>query len=251
MKFEGRVAVVTGGATGIGRETAVRFAREGARVAIADVDDDRGEAVANEVRDAGAEALFRKTDVGREREVEALFDDVVETLGRVDVVVNNAGIEGTPSGVTEVTEEELDRVLGVNLKGPFFGMKHGIPRIVESGGGAVVNVSSVAGLVGYEGLAPYVASKHAVVGLTRSAALEYAAEGIRVNAVCPGVVDTEMIERYTRGDDAATEGLVATEPIGRMADPAEIAATVVWLCSDDASFVTGHPMVVDGGLTAR
>jgi NAD(P)-dependent dehydrogenase (short-subunit alcohol dehydrogenase family) len=210
--IEDRVALVTGAGSGIGRATALRFAEEGARVAVA---------------------------------------DVVESFGGLHVAHNNAGIEGTPGNVVDQTVEEFDRVIGVNLRGVFVGMKFEIPELLEAGGGAIVNTSSIAGLVGGAGLTPYYASKHGVVGLTRSVALEYADQGIRVNAVCPGVIDTPMIERFTGGDEEAKEGLVATEPIGRMADPSEVAAAVVWLCSDEASYVTGFPMAVDGGLIAQ
>ncbi|MFC4359920.1 SDR family NAD(P)-dependent oxidoreductase [Halobium salinum] len=248
--IDGTVALVTGAGSGIGREIARRFASEGAKVCCVDVDETGGAETVDRIEEVGGEAVFVAADVSDEDAVADAVAAAVDAFGGLDFVVNNAGVEGTNAPTGEQTAADWARVLGVNLSGVFYGTKHALPHLLERGG-AVVNVASVAGLVGFEGIAPYVASKHGVVGLTRTTALEYATEGVRVNAVCPGVVDTPMVERYGGGDEAAAEAMTQLEPVGRMADPAEIAASVVWLCSDDASFVTGAAIPVDGGLTAR
>jgi NAD(P)-dependent dehydrogenase (short-subunit alcohol dehydrogenase family) len=247
----GKVALVTGAASGIGRQIALRFATEGATVAVVDVDEDGGHETVRQIEADGGEAAFFEADVSNEDDVALLVESVVDRFGGLDFAANNAGIEGEGGPITDQSIDNWDRVIDVNLRGVFLGMKHEIPRLLERGGGAIVNTSSVAGLVGGRDLSPYYASKHGVVGLTRCAALEFADRRIRVNAVCPGVIDTPMIERFTGGDEEATAGLVSMEPIGRMADPAEVAATVVWLCSDDASYVTGVPMPVDGAMIAQ
>jgi NAD(P)-dependent dehydrogenase (short-subunit alcohol dehydrogenase family) len=252
----GKVALVTGAASGIGRSTALFFAREGARVVVSDVDVAGGEETVRKVEASveasGGEAIFVRADVSRPDEVEALVGRTVEFYGRLDCAVNNAGIEGPMATPTaDYAEEDWDRVQAINLKGVWLCMKHEIPRMLEGGGGAIVNTSSVAGLVGFEGICAYVAAKHGVVGLTRTAALEYAGSGIRVNAVCPGVIKTPMIDRATGGSAEAQEQFAAIEPVGRMGTPEEIAEAIVWLCSDAASFVTGVPMPVDGGVVAR
>lgn len=249
--ISGKIAVVTGGASGIGRATAVRFAEEGATVAVVDVAEDGGMQTVQAIQDVGGEAAFYKADVSSEDDWMTLVADVVDDFGAIDFLHNNAGIEGAQAPLIEQTEEDWDRVIDINLKGVFFGLKHVVPQMQAQGGGAIVNTSSVAGLVGYENIAPYVASKHGVVGLTRSAALEHATENIRINSVNPGVVDTPMVQRYIGGDEEAKRAFEASEPVGRFAEPAEIASAVVFLCSDDASFVTGYPLAVDGGLVAR
>jgi len=243
--LEGKIALVTGGSSGMGRTTALAFAREGAKVVIADVQVEGGEETVQTIDDTGGEAIFFKTDVSRRDEVEALINRVVETYGRLDCAFNNAGIEETSLLPTaESTEENWDRVIGTNLKGVWLCMKYELAQMVKQGSGAIVNTASVGGLVGFEGIGAYVASKHGVIGLTKTAALEYATAGIRVNAVCPGVIRTPML--------ADAEALLAPlEPMGRIGLPEEIAEAVVWLCSDAASFVTGHPMVVDGGILAQ
>lgn len=243
-------ALVTGAASGIGRETALRFAREGAAVCCVDVDEEGGAETVELVEAAGGEGVFVAADVSDEAAVGDAVTSTVDAFGGLDFLVNNAGVEGANAPTGEQETMDWNRVLGINLSGAFYGTKHALPHLLD-GGGAVVNVASVAGLVGFEGIAPYVASKHGLVGLTKTTALEYATEGVRVNAVCPGVVDTPMVERYGGGDEGAAEAMTQMEPVGRMADPAEIAASVVWLCSDDASFVTGTAIPVDGGLTAR
>jgi NAD(P)-dependent dehydrogenase (short-subunit alcohol dehydrogenase family) len=244
------VALVTGAAAGIGRAAAERFARGGARVVLSDVAEE-GEAVAAALRDEGRQALFVRCDVSRPEEVEALMRRCVEAYGRLDWAFNNAGIEGAQATTAECTVENWERVIGVNLTGVWLCMKHEIAQMLRQGGGAIVNCASVAGLVGFRGLPAYTASKHALIGLTRTAALEYAPEGIRVNAVCPGVIRTAMIERVTGGDPAREAQLVAAEPMGRMGTPEEVAEAVAWLCSDAAAFVTGTAMPVDGGYVAQ
>ncbi|SFR33813.1 NAD(P)-dependent dehydrogenase, short-chain alcohol dehydrogenase family [Halogeometricum rufum] len=249
--ISGKVALATGAGSGIGRATALRFAEAGATVAVADLDEEGGEETVRLVSEAGGEAEFFAVDVSDEESVKALVDDVVSTFGGLDVAFNNAGIEGTPGPITDQSFEDWKRVVDVNLGGVFLCTKHEIPALRERGGGAIVNTASIAGLVGAADLSPYYASKHGVVGLTKSVAVEVADDGIRVNAVCPGVVDTPMVSRFTGGDDAAMEGIVAPQAMKRAADPSEIAAAVVWLCSDEASFVTGVPMPVDGGYVAQ
>jgi NAD(P)-dependent dehydrogenase (short-subunit alcohol dehydrogenase family) len=249
--IDGKVALVTGAGSGIGRATALRFAEAGARVAVADLDTEGGEETVRTIEEAGGEAAFYRVDVSDEEEVASLVAAVVDEFGGLDLAHNNAGIEGTIAPLTEQTAEDWERVLRVNLTGVFNCLKHELPAMAEGGGGAVVNTASVAGLVGAADLSPYYASKHGVVGLTKSAAVEAAEDGIRVNAVCPGVVDTPMVERFTGGDEEAMTQTVAPQAIKRPARPEEIADAVVWLCSDDASFVTGVPMPVDGGYVAQ
>jgi NAD(P)-dependent dehydrogenase (short-subunit alcohol dehydrogenase family) len=249
--IESGVALVTGAGSGIGRATALRFAREGARVAVADVDEAAAGETARLIEEAGGEAAVFRVDVSDPAAVAGLVDGVVERFGGLDVAHNNAGIEGESGPITEQSIENYDRVLDVNLRGVFLSMRAEIPAIAARGGGAIVNTASVAGLVGAAGLSPYYASKHAVVGLTRSVAAEVADDGIRVNAVCPGVIDTPMIARFTGGDADAVAGIVAPQMMDRMGDPEEVAAAVVWLCSDDASFVTGVALPVDGGYVAQ
>lgn len=248
--FDDKVAIVTGGSAGIGRATARAFAREGASVVVADIDATRGAQVAAEITDAGGRAQFFATDVAVDADVERVVARTVDAFGRLDLAFNNAGVEGAPAPTPECTPESWARTIAVNLTGVWSCMRHEIPRMLEHGG-AIVNCASVAGIVGFPGLSAYVASKHGVIGLTKTAALEYAQAGIRVNAVCPGVIDTDMVRRFTHGDAAATADLVATEPVGRMGTPDEIAAAVVWLCSPGSTFVTGHALVVDGGFVAR
>jgi NAD(P)-dependent dehydrogenase (short-subunit alcohol dehydrogenase family) len=249
--MDGRVALVTGGSAGIGRAAALAFARAGARVVVSDVADDRGEETARSIRDAGGEAIYVHADVADATEVEALVGRTTEAFGRLDYAFNNAGIEGEQAPTAECTEENWDRVLNINLRGAWLCMKFEIPAMLRNGGGSIVNCSSVAGLVGFNAIPAYTASKHGMIGLTRTAALDYATQGIRVNAVCPGVIRTEMIERFTRGNPEAEAQLVAMQPMNRMGTPDEIADTVVWLCSEQASFITGQALAVDGGTVSR
>jgi len=250
-QLSGKVAIVTGASAGIGRAAAFALATEGAHVVVADVDVLRGEQVASEICHKGGSALFVRTDVTDDAGVSALVAETVARFGGVDVAFNNAGIEGAPAPTADCTPENWQRTLAVNLTGVWSCMRHEIPRMLERGGGSIVNMSSVAGLVGFATIPAYTASKHGVLGLTKTAALEYAELGIRVNAVCPGVIDTEMIDRFTAGQPEAEAALLATEPVGRLGHPEEIADAVVWLCSDRSSFVTGQAITVDGGFTAR
>jgi NAD(P)-dependent dehydrogenase (short-subunit alcohol dehydrogenase family) len=250
-RVAGKVALVTGSGSGIGRATALAFAREGAKVVIADVVVAGGEETVRMIKAAGGEAIFVKADVSKTAEVEAMIKKAIETYGRLDCAFNNAGIEGAMAPTVDCTEENWDRVIAIDLKGVWLCMKYEIPQMLKQGGGAIVNTASVAGLVGFQGIPAYVAAKHGVNGLTKTAALEYAKSGIRVNAVCPGVIQTPMVERFFQANPQASEGMSALEPVGRLGKPEEIAEAVVWLCSDAASFVTGLPMAVDGALTAQ
>jgi NAD(P)-dependent dehydrogenase (short-subunit alcohol dehydrogenase family) len=248
--MNGRVALVTGASAGIGRAAALAFAREGADVVVADVDDERGEKTSVEVAGIGVASIFVHTDVADPASVERLVETTVARFGRLDYAFNNAGIEGAQAPTAESSLDNWDRTLAVNLTGVYLCMRAEIPRMLANGGGVIVNNSSVAGLVGFAGIPAYTASKHGIVGLTKTAALEYAQQHVRVNAVCPGVIQTEMIERFTHGDRAASDAMLAMEPVGRLGTPEEIADAVVWLCSDRASFVTGQAIAVDGGFVA-
>lgn len=246
------VALVTGGAAGIGKASVLAFAEQGAKVVIADVKVERGSELAHLVEGAGGKAIFVRADVSRPGDVEQLIGKTMATFGRLDCAFNNAGIEGAMGATVECTEENFDRTLAINLKGVWLCMRQEIQQMLrQAGGGAIVNMSSVAGLVGFANLPAYVASKHGVIGLTKTAALEYAARGIRINAICPGVIHTEMIDRVTGKDPTVEKQFVDLEPLGRMGTPDEIAAGAVWLCSKAASFVTGHALTVDGGFVAR
>jgi NAD(P)-dependent dehydrogenase (short-subunit alcohol dehydrogenase family) len=253
-ELEGKVSLVTGGAAGIGRAAALAFAESGAKVAICDVamKVERGHELVRLIESRGGHAIFVEADVSRATAVDKLVADTVTAFGRLDCAFNNAGIEGQLAATESCSEENFDRTIAINLKGIWLCLRREIQQMLrQGGGGAIVNMASVAGLVGFAGLPAYVASKHGIVGLTKTAALEHAKDGIRINAVCPGVIHTEMIDRLT-GKDAATEKqFVDLEPIGRMGTPQEIGAAAVWLCSNVASFVTGHAMAVDGGFVAR
>jgi NAD(P)-dependent dehydrogenase (short-subunit alcohol dehydrogenase family) len=252
--MDGRVALVTGAAGGIGRATALAFAQQGAQVVAADLNLAGAEETAHLISQAGGQSLALEVDVTRSRAVEALVQQAVRYFGRLDYAHNNAGIayrgadEMRPTA--EQSEELFDRILSVNLKGVWLGMKYQLPQMVAQGGGAIVNTSSILGLVGGKGLSAYVASKHGVAGLTKTAALEYARYHIRVNAVCPGVVRTAMVEPIL-AEPKYEAAWLQSQAIRRAADPAEIANAVIWLCSDAASFVTGHLMAVDGGQFAQ
>lgn len=252
-RVAGKVALVTGGSSGIGRATALVFAREGAKLVVADMNEDGGQQTAHSITEQGGEAVFVRADVTVATEVEALIGQAVATYGRLDCAYNNAGIEGYMAGrLHEYPEDQWDRLIDINLKGVWLCLKHEIPQMIEQGGGAIVNTASAAGLVGSRRLSAYVASKHAVVGLTKAVALEYARDGIRVNAVCPGIIDTPMVRRLIGGREADYEATIpARQPIGRLGTPEEIAESVTWLCSCAASLVTGLAMAVDGGFTAQ
>jgi len=253
-RFENKVALITGGATGIGLATARRFAQEGAAVVIASRNESAGQAAVQAIRTAGGEATFIATDVVSEPQVEALLRQTVKTYDRLDAAFNNAGTEGQPAPLTDDSEENYRRIFDVNVKGLWLSMKHELQLMKKSGGGCIVNNASIAGLIGFPGLGLYAASKHAVLGLTKSAALENATLGIRVNAVSPALIETDMAERFlaaqTGDRDDIIAGMRAMHPIGRFGKPEEIASAVAWLCSDDASFVLGQSLTVDGGFTA-
>jgi NAD(P)-dependent dehydrogenase (short-subunit alcohol dehydrogenase family) len=245
-----KVAFVTGAANGIGRAAALAFAREGASVALADVSERGNQETARMIEDLGRRALALKCDVTRVQDVKAALAQTVESFGRLDFAFNNAGIEPSkPAPTAEYEEAEWNRIIDVNLRGVFLCMKHEIPLILEQGGGAIVNTSSGAGIIGIRGSPAYTAAKHGLIGLTRAAALDYAAQNIRINVVCPGYIDTPMMNRFTGGTPEGRAKVIAEEPVGRMGKPEEIAAAVVWLCSDAAAFVIGHAMVIDGGQT--
>lgn len=250
-RVEGKVALVTGGASGIGRATALTFAREGAKLVVADLNIEGGQQTVHMITEQGGEAIFVQTDVTQPVAVEALISRTIKTYGRLDCAHNNAGVSGGGRALTaEYSEERWHQVIAVNLTGVWFCMKHEIPQMLSQGSGAIVNTASVAGLIGGRGLAAYVASKHGVVGLTKTAALEYAHQGIRVNCVCPGVIHTPMTAS-SLSDPERRARIITSEPMGRVGTPEEIAEAVVWLCSDAASFVTGHTMTVDGGFVAQ
>ena len=250
-RFGERVALVTGAGGGIGRATAVAFAREGATVVVNDVDAGGGEETVRTISRAGGRALFAAADVSCADQVEAMVRLTIETCGRLDYAVNNAAIDAAPALLHDAAEADFDRVIAINLKGVWLCMKFEVPPMLRQGAGAIVNISSAAGMVGLRTLGPYVASKHGVLGLTRTAALELAPRRIRVNAVLPGTVRTAMSGEYFRMYPEAEANALTMEPIGRIAAPEEIAATVLFLCSDDASFMTGHCMAVDGGMLAQ
>jgi NAD(P)-dependent dehydrogenase (short-subunit alcohol dehydrogenase family) len=250
--FTGKVAFVTGAASGIGRATALAFARHGASVVVADVSEQANRETARMIEQSGGRALAVRCDVTRSEDVRQAMQQTVATFGRLDHAFNNAGIEPRKSAPTaDYEEEEWARIVDVNLRGVFLCMKHEIPLILAQGGGAIVNTSSGAGVIGIKGSPAYTAAKHGVIGLTRAAALDYAAANLRINAVCPGYVDTPMMTRFTGGTAEGRSKVISQEPVGRMARPDEIAQAVLWLCSDAAAFVIGHAMVMDGGQTVQ
>ena len=240
---------MTGAANGIGRATALAFAREGASVIVADVAERGIQEMARLVEQAGGRALAVRCDVTRPEDVKAALDKTVEAFGRLDFAFNNAGIEQPVGPMAEIAEEVWERIIDVDLRGVFLCMKYQVPIMLRSGGGAIVNTSSGAGVKGIAGQAAYCAAKCGVIGLSKAAALDYAKQNIRVNVVCPGIIETPMMDRFSGGTPEGRERVIAQEPIGRMGRPEEIAAAVVWLCSDPAAFVVGHAMVVDGGQT--
>jgi NAD(P)-dependent dehydrogenase (short-subunit alcohol dehydrogenase family) len=251
-RVSGKVALITGGGSGIGRATAIVFGREGAKVAIADYNRDGGEQTVRMIKDAGGQALFIEANVAIAKQAEAMIAKAIETYGRLDCAFNNAGIAGTQRKTADYDEDEFDKIIAVDLKGVWLCMRAEIRQfIAQKSPGAIVNTASAAGLVASHSMPAYTAAKHGVVGLTKCAALEYARSGIRINDVCPGVVDTPLVEGMVAGRPKLAARLDEVEPIGRKARPEEIAEAVVWLCSDAASFVTGCSMSVDGGLTAQ
>jgi NAD(P)-dependent dehydrogenase (short-subunit alcohol dehydrogenase family) len=245
------IALVTGAATGIGRATALAFAKAGCDVAISDINDGALQAVSREIEDMGRRSLVQVADMGKEEDIAALHQAVIEHFGRLDHACNNAGIEGEQAPTAESTLENFDRVINVNLRGVFLCMKAQLGIMAKQNSGSIVNMASVAGLVGFAGLPAYCASKGGVIQLTRAAALEYAEQGIRVNAVCPGAIKTDMIDRITGQDPEVEAQFNALHPMNRMGTVEEIAHAVVWLCLPGASFITGHALPVDGGMVAR
>ena len=250
MSFSGQVALVTGAANGIGRATAQAFASAGLKVVVSDVDVTGGEQTVDLIRQAGGEALFVRCDVSRDAEVQALMTSVIEAYGRLDYAFNNAGIEIEKGRLNEGSEAEFDAIMGVNVKGVWLCMKYQLPLLMAQGGGAIVNTASVAGLGAAPKMSIYSASKHAVIGLTKSAAIEFAKKKVRVNAVCPAVIDTDMFRRAYEADPKKAEFAAAMHPVGRIGKVEEIASAVLYLCSDGAAFTTGHCLTVDGGATA-
>ncbi|HZP46018.1 MAG TPA: glucose 1-dehydrogenase [Candidatus Binataceae bacterium] len=251
--LEGKVILVTGGGSGIGRATSLLLAKQGAKVMIADYVPDSAVKTVAMIKEAGGTADCVAADVSITKQVEAMVAKTVETFGRLDGAFNNAGIEGKigHDRVENGSEENFDRTIAINLKGVWLCMKYEIPQMLKQGGGSIVNTASVAGLVGFEGGSAYNASKHGVIGLTKTAALEYAQKNIRVNCVCPGVINTPMVARIVDAGGMNERDLTAGEPVGRMGQPSEIGEGVAWLLSDAASFVTGHSLVIDGGWVAR
>jgi NAD(P)-dependent dehydrogenase (short-subunit alcohol dehydrogenase family) len=249
-KLTGKVAIVTGAASGIGRATALLFAAEGARVVAADWHPDKGQRVTEEVLERGGDAVFVQADVSSPEDMQKVVAKAVEAHGHLDIIFNNAGVEGEQAPTADCTVENWDRVIGINLKGVFLGMKYAIPEMLKNGGGVIINNASVAGIVGFQNIPAYCASKGGVIQLTKTAALEYAKQGIRVNAICPGVIMTPMVERFLGGNDQAQQAFEALEPVGRFGRPEEVAQLALFLASDDSSFCTGAPFVVDGGLIA-
>lgn len=248
--FQNKVALITGGSFGIGRASAIAFAKRGAKIVIADWIEDKEKTTLKLINEAGSEGLFIQCDVSKNEDVTSMIEQTINTYGRLDYAFNNAGIEGIMAHTQECTLENWDKTLNINLKGVWLCIKQEIIQMQKQGKGAIVNCASIAGLNGFIGLPAYVVSKHGVLGLTKTAALENAKSGIRINAVCPGVIHTAMIDRVTGRDKEVEKQYTAMEPMGRMGSPEEVAEAVVWLCSDAASFITGQALAVDGGYTA-
>ena len=251
MKLKNKVALITGAGSGIGRATALLFAKEGAKVVVVDYNEDTAKETVEIIKKNGGEAISIKADVSRSEDVQNMIRQTVERYGRLDVLHNNAGIEGQQAPTAEYDEAVFDKVISVNLKGVFLGMKYGIQQMLKQGGGVIINTSSNAGIVGFRGASAYTASKGGVIQLTKTAALEYATNNIRVNAICPGMIMTNMIERIANGRKETVKQLSDKEPVKRMGRPEEVAALALFLASEDSSFVTGATMVVDGGHSAQ
>ncbi|WP_114749634.1 SDR family oxidoreductase [Pleomorphovibrio marinus] len=249
LDYKDKVALVTGAAFGIGKATAIAFAKKGAKVVV--VDWVEAKETLEAIEKEGGEALFLKCDMSKEEDIKMMVDKTIEKYGKLDVAFNNAGIEGLTGITHECTNDNWHKVISVNLTGVWHCMKHQIAQMLKQGKGAIVNNASIAGLVGFPGVPAYVASKHAVIGLTKNAALEYGKLGIRVNVVCPGVIKTPMIDRFTGEDKEVEKQFVSMKPIGRLGEPEEVAEAVLWLCSEGSSFVTGHSLTVDGGWVAQ
>jgi NAD(P)-dependent dehydrogenase (short-subunit alcohol dehydrogenase family) len=250
-RLESKVGLVTGAGSGIGKASALAFAREGAKVVVVDTIAEYGEDTVKSIKRAGGEACFIRTDVSKAGEVESMVKKTIETYGRLDCAYNNAGVVITPRLIPETREEDWDHVINVNLKGVWLCMKYEIPQMIKSGKGAIVNASSMVGLIGLAKRSSYAASKHGVIGLTKVAALEYANVGIRVNAICPAVVRTPLVESIIQSDPEAESQLMSMIPMERLGTVEEMAEVVVWLLSDASSFITGHALAVDGGVVAK
>src|SRR6059058_3078281 len=251
LSFENKVALVTGAGSGMGLATAKAFAEAGASVVLADIQEEAVRAAAEQLEASGRKALALRCDVSDDGQVASMIELTVSSFGRLDAAFNNAGVMQRRADTADISGDEWDRVLAINLRGVWSCMKYELRQMLQQGSGAIVNCSSIGGVIGNPGLAAYSAAKHGVLGLTQSAALEYAARGIRINAVCPGTIKTPMVQSMIGGDAKVLDKMVQGEPIGRLGEPEEIAAAVLWLCSPGASFVVGHPLLVDGGYTAR
>ncbi|PCJ62321.1 MAG: short chain dehydrogenase [Planctomycetota bacterium] len=250
-RLENKVALITGGGSGIGEATALKFAAEGAKVVIGNRNEEAGNSVVEKIIGAGGEAVFKRTDVLQLDQIKNLVNHTVSTYGKIDIAFNNAGVEGITGPLTSSNEEDFDKVFGVNVKGLWYSMQLEIEQMLKQGSGSIINTSSVAGLIGFPGQAIYTASKHAVVGFTKTAAIEFGTAGIRVNAVAPAAIETEMLRRITDDENGpAMDQLKAYHPIGRIGQPEEVANLVSWLASDEASFVTGQTYAVDGAYTS-
>jgi NAD(P)-dependent dehydrogenase (short-subunit alcohol dehydrogenase family) len=251
INFAGKVALVTGGTSGIGRATAIAYAQQQAKVVVAGRRVEEGEETVRLIKDAGGEALFVRTDVTQEAEVKAMVDQTIRVFGRLDIAFNNAGTHGEDPSLIEQVDAEYDRMMNANVKGVWLSMKYEIAQMLKQGGGSIVNTSSILGVIAMPSVPLYTASKYAVVGLTKAAALQYAKSGIRINAVGPGAIETDMFENATGGQDEAKAYMAGLHPMGRVGKPVEVANAVIWLSSDSASFVTGEILMVDGGYVAQ
>ena len=250
-KIEGKVAIITGAASGIRKATAILFAQEGAKVVVADTVDKLGEETVKMIKESGGKAVFVHADVSKAEDVKNMVKTAVDTYGRLDIIFNNAGIEGATADTANYPESVFDKVIAINLKGVWLGIKYAVPELLKNGGGSIINTSSVAGLVGFAGLSAYNATKGGIIQLTKTAALEYAKQNIRVNCIAPGVIETPMVDRFLKGQPEAKAAFIQIEPVGRFGKPEEIAKAALFLASDDSSFVTGTVLTVDGGLTAQ
>ncbi len=249
--YKDKVVMVTGAAAGIGRETALMFSKNGAKLALCDLDEKAGEQLVKEITNSGGEAFFYPCDVSQSKNIKAFVDETLKKYGQLNCACNNAGIEGASASIVDCTEENWDQVININLKGVWLSMKYQVPEILKSGGGAIVNLSSIAGLIGFPGLAAYTASKHGIAGLTKTASLEFAQKNIRVNAVCPGPIMTPMLERLMSVTPGFKDQVLLGIPERRIGKPEDVANAVLYLCSEQASYITGQCLAVDGGWVAQ